>query len=328
MRVANWIMCGLIVGGAWGCDDGAEPDEQVTGDCGIVDDTGARCGESPMGGEGGGCVPEGVRSADVQPRCCDGLAAIPDLEGADGQCMPASPGMVCAACGDGVCGLGETACNCAGDCGTQCVPAGGARASGPDAPACCEGLSALPAHTAQPSGACDFDEEREICSACGDGACDPGENACNCPADCAPPCYGEGETRPTGLDDDEVPACCEGLIALSCAGPSEFGMCFDCIGTEICTACGDGTCGIGENDCNCPADCDAEAACVPAGETVPVVPDAPECCEGLQVIGCAAPNADGMCEDCEGASICATCGDAECGAGENPCNCPADCPAE
>lgn len=67
--------------------------------------------------------------------------------------------------------------------------------------------------------------------------------------------------------------------------------------------------------------------CVPAGGSVPVIPNAPFCCPGLQLIGCERPGADGTCPaGCEGASICAACGDGVCGPGENPCNCFADCP--
>lgn len=67
--------------------------------------------------------------------------------------------------------------------------------------------------------------------------------------------------------------------------------------------------------------------CVPAGGAIPVIPNAPSCCPGLQPIGCDRPAPDGACPPgCVGASICAACGDGLCGAGENPCNCVLDCP--
>lgn len=68
--------------------------------------------------------------------------------------------------------------------------------------------------------------------------------------------------------------------------------------------------------------------CVPAGGSIPVIPGAPVCCAGLQNIGCDRPDPAGVCPGgCEGASICADCGDGACGPGENHCNCPADCMA-
>ena len=138
-------------------------------------------------------------------------------------------------------------------------------------------------------------------------------------------CAAEGASVPV------VPnalACCPGLSPIGCDRPDGQGMCpGGCDGATICARCGDGICGPGENLCNCAVDCD-HAGCVPAGGAVPVVPNAPSCCPGLSPIGCDAPNGQGLCPGgCVGASICAQCGDGVCGAGENLCNCPRDCPA-
>ena len=125
-----------------------------------------------------------------------------------------------------------------------------------------------------------------------------------------------------------APECCDGLAAIGCDGLDGDGMCTEpCVGASICAKCGDDTCGPGENKCNCPADCDT-AMCVEAGGSVPVVPNAPECCAGLAPISCDAPDGGGNCMGgCVGASICADCGNTTCDAGENHCNCPADCSA-
>lgn len=73
---------------------------------------------------------------------------------------------------------------------------------------------------------------------------------------------------------------------------------------------------------------DMAPACAAAGESVPVVPGALPCCEGLEAISCDRPGPDGICpEGCAGAVICAACGDGVCGAGENACNCAIDCGA-
>jgi len=67
--------------------------------------------------------------------------------------------------------------------------------------------------------------------------------------------------------------------------------------------------------------------CAKEGESVAVVPNAPECCPGLERIGCDQPDDEGNClsNECVGAAVCTKCGDGFCGLGENKCNCPNDC---
>jgi len=51
-------------------------------------------------------------------------------------------------------------------------------------------------------------------------------------------------------------SCCEGLTPISCSKPfNDTCPSAICIGASICTKCGDGVCGPGENKCNCPEDC-------------------------------------------------------------------------
>ncbi len=68
--------------------------------------------------------------------------------------------------------------------------------------------------------------------------------------------------------------------------------------------------------------------CVEAGGTLEGKDICATCCPGLTRTGREAPMGDaGACED-EGPPsllVCVACGDGTCGAGENPCNCPADC---
>lgn len=68
--------------------------------------------------------------------------------------------------------------------------------------------------------------------------------------------------------------------------------------------------------------------CVGAGETFPLVPGSPSCCEGLQGIPTAMINEDGECEQLIGASLCISCGDGICDEGEYSCNCAEDCEEE
>ncbi len=73
--------------------------------------------------------------------------------------------------------------------------------------------------------------------------------------------------------------------------------------------------------------------CVPEGETFLYYPGAPECCDGLTLIGldrvepnfqlCVPPTGGTG----DGSGRCTRCGDGTCKPPENKCNCPADCPA-
>ncbi|HOX45544.1 MAG TPA: dockerin type I repeat-containing protein [Myxococcota bacterium] len=68
-----------------------------------------------------GCVAEGgqFEDPDTEGKCCAGLTPIPFtvLDDVTLACMGVNcPCFVCARCGDGTCGQGETRCNCPGDC--------------------------------------------------------------------------------------------------------------------------------------------------------------------------------------------------------------------
>ncbi len=71
-----------------------------------------------------------------------------------------------------------------------------------------------------------------------------------CDADCVP----EGEGFSTF--DPSIQGCCEGLTAIQEAWyDEETGMCGGVGNAFVCTYCGNGLCGLGENICNCPEDC-------------------------------------------------------------------------
>jgi hypothetical protein len=73
------------------------------------------------------------------------------------------------------------------------------------------------------------------------------------------PCSDEGDFS----DVKTYRVCCMGLVSVSTSEPldapdSDGGTCstpFNLDPTRICTRCGNGQCGTGENRCNCPADC-------------------------------------------------------------------------
>ncbi len=81
--------------------------------------------------------------------------------------------------------------------------------------------------------------------------------------------------------------------------------------------CGDGTCDAGEVQCICPADCGAPPSSETSGLTCTDVSD--NDCDSLT--DCADP-------DCATDAACGPfCGDGNCAANENQCDCPADCGA-
>jgi hypothetical protein len=113
------------------------------------------------------------------------------------------------------------------------------------------------------------------CTKCGNGVCAAGENWCNCPVDCSlpttspspPVCVNEGDTvgyaiSPEGFEywntKGKYLTCCQGLrFTDNTTKPASDGLCqqTDGIYNAICTNCGNGECGLGENKCNCPSDC-------------------------------------------------------------------------
>ncbi|MDD5026753.1 MAG: hypothetical protein PHH13_05285 [Candidatus Peribacteraceae bacterium] len=134
-----------------------------------------------------------------------------------------------------------------------------------------------------------------------------------------------------------------------CAGASSCKFC-------SCSLCGNGSLDAGEEcddanvngDDGCDENCQLEPgfacvtpaqpcepviptlvdSCVKEGDYGPVIQNAPTCCVGLTQISNAIPGRDNQCIMSLGSFLCAKCGDGLCGAGENRCNCKADCPME
>jgi len=141
------------------------------------------------------------------------------------------------------------------------------------------------------------------------------------------PCKKEGEELTPGSQ------CCEGLIGIGRSVPasdsetigdlsSASDICISIIGGwSICAPCGDGICdSVLENRCNCPEDC--EVKCKKEGESIPVIANPPECCEGLTLIPPPYPNLVGSMGICT-----AKCGNGVCDSKtETRYNCPEDCP--
>ena len=205
----------------------------------------------------------------------------------------------------------------------ECVPTGEQynELDQPDAH-CCAGLTATPALT-EVSGECAAPRcPCFVCVNCGDGTCGPGENACNCPADCDGDCIEAGGEY-NELDDPDA-RCCAGLVPVVAAVESDGECAYPNCPCIVCVDCGDGSCGPGENLCNCGRDCGG--TCVAEGEQYSEFEDPGAfCCEGL-VPRSPAGLVDGECVvlPC-GCSVCVDCPNDVCGPGENECTCPEDC---
>jgi len=150
----------------------------------------------------------------------------------------------------------------------------------------------------------------------GDWQCQKG----TCVWVCSQGCVEEGGYVPVVPG---APECCDGLIKVPCDAPDAEGKCQLCAGASICTKCGDGVCGVGENKCNCPDDC---KTCLDVGEGFIGFDSQDKCCEGLVAKSDCLLTYDGCsCPKCP-CYVCLPCGDGVCGPFEHRCNCPEDCP--
>jgi len=186
---------------------------------------------------------------------------------------------------------------------------------------------------------------------CGDGKCTLGENECNCAQDCDP------AANQPGCHQDNVPFDSppgywdwrlEGTTpttpdpSVNCCQLASRVFAYDdnCKETLayptqlICLPhCGDRKCEGLETPCSCPWDCLTDTAgcyregyAYNPGTTPLAIEDPGGCCPGLSAVNKGYPLDDGRCFfDPYGELMCLRCGDGVCAAGENVCNCPADC---
>ncbi len=221
------VECSLKCWPTWGgeCLDNCCGVELGTDACAhaeeVVGCLSAACSLSAESGDEG-CVDEALTAEcnEMWAQCED---CLPDCEekecgsdGCDGSCGECGPGFVCKPnglcypddapdctdkeCGPdgfgGSCGKCEEGFQCTseGECKHLCIEEGDFLGPEEDGLPCCDGLTALPHFKMNSGDDCDAAEccfwcdqmEGLVCTACGDGVCGPGENACNC-EDC--PCY-------------------------------------------------------------------------------------------------------------------------------------------
>ena len=135
------------------------------------------------------------------------------------------------------------------------------------------------------------------------------------PGACEEPCVPEGEKYqpepdPNGVDDNQ---CCEGLepivdcfvVDIVCEddGTKCETICA-CVAemTYVCTQCGNGECGLGENVCSCPEDCPEPWACTASGDCDDGNPCTDDTCVNGVCVSAIGPEIcyDGKDNDCDG----------------------------
>ena len=222
------------------------------------------------------CTAEGRTKSMSMPDCCAGLKGISNqILADDGACggAPNDGSVICANCGNGICGAGENKCNCPADCDVKvnCAKEGEIaywNTNTSNINQCCSGLTAI--MDCSPTVACSK-SANSICTYCGNSVCGKGENAYNCPADCndcvigfkANECCGCPQkisrslvgtggwvAYEKGKDYSAFPKK-ENCAGISCSPCEDI----DAIYQNNCTLCGNGTCQTGETAASCPADC-------------------------------------------------------------------------
>ncbi len=311
------------------CSDGAcnggETCDSCPDDCGPCLGSCGAVGGNTCGGPSGSSPCDGyplLPSSDCAT-CC----YIPAVGCGDGLCQgsesctscPDDCGVCPPGCPNGSCDGGEDCASCPDDCGScypSCGAAGGNTCGGAPGSSPCDGYPLLPSSDCQ---TCCYIPV----AACGDGACDGGEDVSSCPADCGCAAPGAcGAQAPAGCWCDAICVTSGDCCPDAC---SECGHC----PLPSCGAAGGNTCGGPSGSSRCDGhpllpSSDCETCC-----------DLPSC-GGAGGNTCAAAGShtcDGYAQydtyDCE---VCCyipvpVCGDGVCdaGGGETDFDCAEDC---
>ncbi|MCW5803896.1 MAG: hypothetical protein KIT31_16075 [Deltaproteobacteria bacterium] len=150
-------------------------------------------------------------------------------------------------------------------------------------------------------GSCTLDCGGTVGATCGNAICEAGETSATCPGDC-----------PAGQQ------CGDG----TCTPPENASNCPGDCGTTGGAVCGNLACEPGETEVSCPSDCSILGGTCPNGDILGCI----DC--WLDPSVCVPPQTEQICEAClfgtGGGGACNF--DFFCDPGEDPLNCPTDCP--
>ena len=212
------------------------------------------------------------------------------------------------ACGDTFCNpITEDSCICPADCPGLCDCGNGTCGAGEDECNCAADCKDLTGWT------CNTDWWNDGVCDCNCGlweSCDCVFGSCGGPGNCCDAVHGAGcdVSQVQDCVCGQDPYCCNVEWDANCVAKVETLGCGLCGPTPVC---GDGSCTAGEDACGCPQDCwdPTDWTCAYGWFA-----------DGTCDCTCGVPD---FC-DCNPGE-CGFCGDNQCGAGENQCNCAADC---
>jgi hypothetical protein len=329
-----------------------------SGDCCFTSNDNTVCCDQDYDGDFEECTPPNIEcvvaadcALDCPTACVDGKCRCIGACDSNDDCFPLNCPAFCNDLGTCECkvfckqdddcafiGKCKSVCGNAGYCvcdDTTCLGQGQGFTGDPQNHNCCPGLDPI-VYAEYWNGECAYvDCLCFVCAACGNGACEDGENPCNCPRDCGE-CV-PGDIRYHYCDNGQKVRWCEcgNDATWQCIDSPEV-ACVECVpGEERLFECPDGTlvpwCTCGDSgDWYCitsPEMACEQNQCLVEGEKFESFQDENPCCAGLVPVPDHFPD-NGTCvgPNCP-CFICTRCGtDAGvCSLGENRCNCPQDC---
>ena len=197
-----------------------------------------------------GCLGEGMKiNLTNNETCCSDLRSIFDNNvTGNNKCSESNSTFICSNCGDGLCHPHENRCNCPDDCINECIDSdemdynnsGSVKRGEIKVRDLCASDSEVVEYYCEYNIIKNQTFKCTVGEECYNGRC----------LNASRPCSHEGEI----IGTDSGFWCCPGLSTANTARPGN-----DCeliLGASVCINCTNGACGLGEDSCNCPGDCE------------------------------------------------------------------------